>query len=312
MLKKQRTGALRLEEILALDRLYRRAAADLARAQSLYEGTDAHRFLNQLCGTGYAAIYQPPRARARAVRRFFARDFPCAVRAELRFIAASAGMLCLGAVLGAALVLASPAAAQWVVPEGVRDAIAEHRMWTDHLLGVAPAATSSTIATNNLSVTVFAFASGVTLGLGTAYLLIVNGMLLGAVTVLCARAGMSYALFSFIGGHGPVELSVITIAGGAGLMIGHAIVDPGEALRSVHTKARATQAVKLVLGCAPFLALIALIEGFVSPGQLFPGWLKICAGICLGAAFWGYLLLAGKGDRALAAAGSAWARRVSR
>jgi uncharacterized membrane protein SpoIIM required for sporulation len=313
MLDRRRRADLHLEEILSLDRLYRRATGDLARAQAIYPGTDAHRFLNELCGTAYAAIYRPPRAPGHAVRRFFTQDFPASVRRELRFVGVSASLLALGAVLGALLVFSSPAAARWVVPQGVLDAVEDHRMWTDDLVGIAPAATSSAVATNNLTVTVLAFASGITLGVGTAYLLVVNGMLLGAAAVLCARAGMGYALLCFIAGHGPVELSVIAIAGGAGLMIGHAMVDPGELARRTYLKKRSADAVKLVIGCAPFLGLIALIEGFISPGQLFPGWLKIALGVALGTAFWSYLLLAGKGDDARGAtAGSASVRLLSR
>jgi uncharacterized membrane protein SpoIIM required for sporulation len=312
LLERQSARALGLEDILALDRLYRRAGTDLAAAQALYPSTDAHRFLNQLCGRAYAAIYRPPRQRARATWRFFAREFPAAVRGEARYVAISAALLVLGVLMGAIWVGADPAAARWVLPEGLREAVADHRMWTDDLVGVAPAAASSSLATNNLTVTVMLFASGLTFGLGTAYLLIVNGMLLGAAAVVCARAGMTYALLSFIGGHGPVELSVIALAGGAGLILGHAMIDPGERPRGAHLQARAGQAVRLLLGCAPFLALIALIEGFVSPGQLLPGWLKIGLGLSLGAALWGYLLLAGRETSDLAPAGSASVQRPSR
>jgi uncharacterized membrane protein SpoIIM required for sporulation len=312
LLERQRAGTLGLEDILTLDRLYRRAGTDLAAAQALYPATDAHRFLNQLCGRAYAAIYRPPRQRARALLRFFVRDFPAAVRAEASYVAISAALFLIGIAMGAIWVGADPAAARWVLPEGLREAVADHRMWTDDLIGVAPAATSSALAANNLTVTVMLFATGLSFGLGTAYLLVVNGMLLGAAAVVCARAGMTYALLSFIGGHGPVELSVVALAGGAGLILGHAMIDPGERPRGAHLQARAVQAVRLILGCAPFLALIALIEGFVSPGQLLPGWLKIGLGLCLGAAFWGYLLLAGRDTSDRADAGKASVRRRSR
>jgi uncharacterized membrane protein SpoIIM required for sporulation len=310
LLERQRAGALRLEDIVELDRLYRRAGTDLAAAQALYPSTDAHRFLNQLCGRAYAAIYRAPRRRARAWVRFFRREFPAAVRREGRYVAVSAALLLLGLVIGALWVGVDPDAARWVLPEGMRDAVADHRMWTDDLVGVAPAATSSWIGTNNLTVTVMLFATGLTFGLGTAYLLMINGMLLGAAAVVCARAGMTYPFLSFVGGHGPVELSVISLAGGAGLILGHALIDPGERPRAAHLQARAVQAVRVLLGCAPFLALIALIEGFVSPGNLVPGWLKIGLGLSLGAAFWGYLLLAGRDTSDLT--GSASVRRRSR
>lgn len=283
--------ALGLEELEALDRLYRRSAADLARAQLQYPGTDVQRFLNQLCARAYARIYRTPKDRAAAVVRFFRRDLPALVRAELRYVAASAGLFAAGIALGALVVAVEPRGAELLVPAGVRDAVSERRMWTDDLLSVyPPSVAASAIATNNLTVTVMAFAGGLLAGLGTAFVLVNNGVLLGAVFAHCAQAGMAWPLVAFIGAHGPVELSVIVLAGAAGLMVGDALIDPGERPRGAHLQARGQRAVALVVGCAPFLALIGVVEGYVSPGDLFPGAVKLALGLGLGAALWTYLL----------------------
>jgi uncharacterized membrane protein SpoIIM required for sporulation len=295
LLARQRAGTLRLGELHTLDVLYRRAAADLAHAQTFYAGTDVHRFLNQLCGQAYAAIYQPPRERMAAVRAFFRRDFPATLRAEGRFVAVAAGLFLLGVLLGALVVLLEPRGAELLVPESLRAYVAQGRMWTDDLLSVMPpGAAASGIATNNLTVTFTAFALGLTLGLGTVFILVNNGVMLGAAGALCIREGLGVKFLDFVAAHGPVELSIITIAGGAGLMVGHALIDPGELPRGQALTLRGREAVKLVLGCAPFLAAIGVVEGFVSPGDLFPTWAKAALGLTLGALFWGYLLRAGR------------------
>lgn len=297
LLARQRAGTLRLDELRELDRLYRRASADLAHAQTYYGGTDAHRFLNQLCGQAYAAIYQPPRERLAAVRAFFRREFPATLRAEGRFVAVAAGLFLLGLLLGALVVLLEPRGAELLVPEHLRAYVAQGRMWTDDLLSVMPpGAAASGIATNNLTVTFTAFALGLTLGLGTVFILVNNGVMLGATVALCFREGLGLKLLDFVSAHGPVELSIITIAGGAGLMVGHALIDPGELPRGQALALRGREAVKLVLGCAPFLAAIGVVEGFVSPGDLFPTWAKAALGLTLGALFWAYLLRAGRED----------------
>jgi uncharacterized membrane protein SpoIIM required for sporulation len=253
------------------------------------------RFLNQLCGRAYATIYQPPRERAAALRAFFLRQLPATARAEGRFIAASAGILVLGTLLGALVVAVEPRGAELLVPPGVRAAVAEHRMWTDALLTALPGSVgASMIATNNLTVTIVAFASGIFFGLGPLFVLASNGMSLGAITALCVREGLGWPLFSFIGAHGPIELSIIAVAGGAGLMLGHALIDPGELPRGQMLRKRGRRAVRLVLGCAPPLVLAGVLEGFVDPGDVFPGPLKIALGIALAALFWGYLLLVGR------------------
>jgi uncharacterized membrane protein SpoIIM required for sporulation len=121
--------------------------------------------------------------------------------------------------------------------------------------------------------------------------------MLGATSALCFREGLGVALLDFVSAHGPVELSIITIAGGAGLIVGHTLIDPGELPRAQALALRGREAVKLVLGCAPFLAAIGVVEGFVSPGSLFPTWAKASLGLTLGALFWVYLLRAGRDER---------------
>ncbi len=295
LLARQRAGTLRLEELRRLDTLYRRAAADLAHAQTFYPDTDAHRFLNQLCGQAYAAIYQPPRERLAGLRAFFGRDFPATLRAEGRFVAASALLLVLGGLLGALVVLLEPRGAELLVPENLRQYVAQGRMWTDDLLSVAPPnVVASEIATNNLTVIITTFASGLLFGLGPVFILLNNGVHLGALAALCAREGMGEKLLDFVSAHGPVELSIIVIAGGAGLIVGHALIEPGELPRGQALTLRGREAVKLVLGCAPFLAGIGVVEGFISPGSFFQMPTKVGVGLALGAAFWGYLLRAGR------------------
>jgi len=309
LLTRQRDGTLKLSELKDLDRLYRKASADLAHAQSFYPGTDVHRFLNQLCGGAYATIYRPPRDRVAALRRFFAREFPQALREELPYIAASTLLFFLGVALGTLVVWLEPRGAELLVPAGVRAAVEEKRMWTDALLStVPPGVSSSAIAANNLTVTIAAFASGLLLGLGPLYVLVSNGLSIGAITTHCILGGMGYPLFSFIGAHGPLEISIILIAGAAGLMVGHALVDPGELPRSEHLRRRGLKAVRLVLGCAPFLVLAGLLEGFVDPGELFPGAAKIALGCVLALVFWIYLARAGRG---IAATGRPSGSRVT-
>lgn len=297
LLARLRAGKLQLSELERLDQLYRHAAADLARAQAQYPSSEAHRFLNQLCTEAYGAIYQPPRDRLNALRRFFRLELPRTLRAHLRYVGLSALLLLLGALAGALVVLLEPRGAELLVPENLRDYIAQKRMWTEDLFRVTPPGiASSRIWTNNVTVLISAFAFGLSGGIGTALLLLMNGLMLGSVAALCVRGGTGWLLLDFIGAHGFVELSLIVIAGGAGLMLGHALIDPGELPRSQALQRRGREAVKLVLGAAPFLVGIGFVEGYVSPSAL-PLPFKVGLGALLGAALWSYLLLTGREAR---------------
>jgi uncharacterized membrane protein SpoIIM required for sporulation len=154
---------------------------------------------------------------------------------------------------------------------------------------------SSQIFTNNIRVTFYAFALGAMLGVGTLYILAFNGASFGAVVALTYRAGFGNDLLSFVVGHGVIELSCIFIAGGAGLLIGTALLMPGDLSRGDALKSRGMEAVRLIVGCVPLLVVAGIIEGFISPQPISP-FIKIGIGVLTGIAMYSYLLLAGRDD----------------
>jgi uncharacterized membrane protein SpoIIM required for sporulation len=293
LLAKLKSGRLSLDEIDGLDRLYRQASGDLAQAQASYAGTDVHRFLNQLCARAYGEIYQSRRDRVAAVRAFFLGEFPQAVRDELRYVFASAGLLALGMVLGATTVALTSQGVELFIPDHLKPIVSRGELWTDRLDG-SSSAIAVEILTNNLKVTFSAFALGISWGIGTVATLVFNGLSIGALLTYTFQHGVGWRLLEFMSAHGPVELSVIALTGGAGLMIGHALIEPGERPLGEAVRERAGKAVRIVLGCAPFLALIGVVEGFISPGDLFPAAAKAVIGVGLGVGFWGYLMRAGR------------------
>lgn len=291
LLEALRRRRIDLDGLTALDRLYRRAATDLAHAQAAFPGSDVTRYLNQLCGRAHATLYRPRPPSWATVRRFFAVDFPEAVQATLGYTRFAAGLLLFGAALGALTVAVEPSMARRLLSDGVLDAIARRELWTDTALDAhAPSEMATAIFLNNLRVTFTAFAAGITLGIGTALLAVFNGLSLGATVTACFQHGLGPGIVDFITAHGPVELSVIAITCGGGLVIGHALISPGERPRGDFLRERARLAVRLVLGCAPFLVAIGVVEGFVSPGTFFPWPAKALVGVVSAAAFWRYLL----------------------
>ena len=103
------------------------------------------------------------------------------------------------------------------------------------------------------------------------------------------------ALATFAAGHGPIEFFCIYLAGGAGMMIGYALINPGNLSRSDALRQKGLESIRLVFGCAAVLVVAGLIEGFLSPSNL-PAWVKILTGISTITALTAYLILAGRGD----------------
>ena len=98
--------------------------------------------------------------------------------------------------------------------------------------------------THNIQVTIYTFAFGALCGIGTLFFLAFNGAHIASVLTLTYRAGFGNDLVTFMVGHGVVELSCIFIAGGAGLLIGSAMVMPGNLTRADALKTRGMEAVR--------------------------------------------------------------------
>ena len=295
MLTRQRAGSLTLADVGTLDALYRRASADLAFAQSAYAGTDVLRFLNQLCSRAYGMIYRPRGARLESLRTFYGQTFPQLVRETLAMTQLAAALLVFGIVVGAITVFLHPDGAVLLVPANLRQVIGRGEVWTDSVLGpMTPSDVAVQIFLNNLRVMIVAFALGVTAGIGTVFIVLSNGVSIGAIVAACFKGGVGPNILTFMSAHGPVELSLICISAGAGLHIGRAMIDPGERSRAVAIREHAQVAVQVLLGCAPFMVAIGIVEGFVSPGTFLPWPLKVAAGVLSGFGMWRWLMRSGR------------------
>jgi uncharacterized membrane protein SpoIIM required for sporulation len=201
-------------------------------------------------------------------------------------------------VLSAVWAVRDPGAASGVVPSEYRSVTEPRERGTD--LGLTTdeqAAFSSEIFTNNIRVTLVAFAGGIAAGLGTAVLLVYQGVLFGAITGLSIWAGNGEPFFELVSAHGVLELSCVVVASAAGLRMGWALVSPGHRRRGVALATEARIAVEIVLGTAPWLVLAGLVEGFLTPRGLGLT-TAVVLGVALGAVYWALVVWWGRAPRA--------------
>lgn len=288
----KRVGALSAEEIVELGYLYRRAAADLAVARRDFPNDRVSVYLNQLLARAHAVVYRSEAGEWRGVLTFFRQGFPALFRQTLPFTASAFFIFALAAAAGFFAVLLVPESGAYLVPDLVTSSVKEQRMWTEENL-LPSQLLASVIMTNNIRVALLAFAGGVLFGLATFFVLAYNGLIIGAVAGACQAYGLSLRLWSFVAPHGVIELTVIFIAGGAGLRLGYALLKPGLLSRRESLIVAARQVVRLLFGCVPLLVIAGTIEGFISPSSLLPA-AKIAVGLATGVVLYGYLFLAGR------------------
>ncbi|MFV9503198.1 MAG: stage II sporulation protein M [Oscillochloridaceae bacterium umkhey_bin13] len=284
-------GSLSTSELRELGRLYRRAAADLAVARRDLPDHPVVTFLNSLVARGHGALYRETGTNGAArLRRFFSADFPQTFRATWPATLAAFLMFILPALAGYLITLDDPGMAGVLLP-GTDPIVAEIQAGNEWWLRIndGRSQASAEIMTNNIGVAFRVFAGGVTLGLYTLYILALNGLLLGIIAGAAQRFDFAANLWGFVAAHGVVELSVIFIAGGAGLQLGWAILRPGTLTRRAALVVAARRALLLILGCVPLLVLAGLIEAFISPSDL-PVAIKLAVALLSGLALAVYLL----------------------
>ncbi len=182
----------------------------------------------------------------------------------------------------------SDAALEDQAPDYVREAYIDDDF--ESYYSSAPAAQFSTeVLVNNIQVSFFAYAAGILACIGTAAILVLNGLVLGEAAGLFHAAGEAPKFWGLILPHGLLELTAIVIAGGAGLRIGWALVAPGDRSRGAAVAEEGRRSVPVILGLVIVFVVAGLIEGFVTPSEL-PTWARVGIGVLAEAAFLAYIV----------------------
>jgi len=260
-------SALSPRELQELALLYRQTASDLASVREDPTSKQLALYLNQLLGRAHNLIYMGRKASRRGIWIFFKDEYPAVFRATFPDTLAAFVIFLAAAIAGFLMGIADPGFSRHLLGARMMETIENHKMWTDSIVTIKAAA-SSAILTNNLSVAFATFALGITAGIGTIWMMLLNGLLIGVVSVACWREGMSLSLWSFIAAHGVLELPAIFIAGGAGLGLARGLLFPGSLPRRESLVQAGARSVRLVLGTIPMLLIAGFVEGFVSPSNL--------------------------------------------
>jgi uncharacterized membrane protein SpoIIM required for sporulation len=264
-----RQGArLSADELEQLGRFYRQTTSDLAIARRDFPRDRVTRYLESLVARAHPVVYRPPTRSWSSIPRFFTHTFPQAFRESWRYTLVAFLLFAMPFLVTFAGTLLDPTVGRVVMPHSpFVDQVERGESWLE-IERVDRAVAASFIATNNIQVTFLAFAGGVLFGLGTVYILIYNGLSIGAVAGLATVYGLGEDLLGFVSPHGGIELTVIFIAGGAGLRMGYALLRPGLFTRRVALTRAAHRAIVLMGGGVVLLLIAGTIEGFISPSGL--------------------------------------------
>jgi uncharacterized membrane protein SpoIIM required for sporulation len=274
--------------------LYRQTASDLATVREDVTSNQLSFYLNQLLGRAHNLIYMGHKQKISGLVRFYTETFPQVFRETFWQTFLAFLIFTVTGVATWAVTLHDPAFAHRVLGPEMMATIERREMWTKSIVTIKPLAASG-IMTNNLAVCFTAFAMGITAGIGTIYMMFTNGLLIGVLGAATWQAGMALQLWSFVAGHGALELPAIFISGGAGLEIARGMLFPGLLPRRESLALAGGRAARLMIGIIPMLVVAGVIEGFVSPSGLATP-LKFLLSAVLFTALTTYLARVGRPD----------------
>jgi uncharacterized membrane protein SpoIIM required for sporulation len=289
--------SLNNDQLRDLGRLYRCASSDLSRARAMKIGGDIPIYLNNLVVKAHNQVYQRRINRWTDLRNYLWITFPTLVQNNVAYICLAFALVAIPFIACYCAVLhdinfahLEVAKGKPLVSEELWHVVEQHKMWTDQAQDYSPTV-SSQIATNNIRVAILAFALGITGGIGTSAVLLLNGISLGATFGVCRIYHLDDRLWAFCSAHGVIELMSIFISGAAGLIIGKALLFPGSYRRQDALRLASRSAFALFAGCIPLLLIAGTIEGFISPRTDLPAAAKFAVSLATFICLFLYLFL---------------------
>lgn len=252
---------------------YRRTVADFSLAQSLFPKSQLVSELNHLIINAMMLISSKQKTDSARVKAFYTERLPLLVIGLYRFFLISCAIFAISVLAGYSLTKVNPFTANAIagdeyvfktlenIENGNPFAIYESRF---------KYAMSSFIMANNIKVSFFAFAFGALYGLGTVFILLSNGLMLGSITAVFAQHGLLFDFITTVLIHGTLELFAIMVAGAAGLRFGQALFRPGELKRTDALFVFGKEAFELCCIMIPLFIIAGVLEGFVTNLHLPP------------------------------------------
>jgi len=309
LLAKVETKGLRRLEASQLERLpllYRSALSSLSVARSIALDRGLQLYLDNLGLRAFLQVYGPRSSIAAGLAFYLRYSLPQAVRSIAGPIAIATLAMLLGVFAGFWLTITDEGWFAAIVPAGLAAGRGARSSAADlaAVLATPLPATAATIHmvanalfTHNTVVGLLIFALGFLAGLPTLLLTVYQGLIFGAFLALHWDRGLTMAFMGWVSIHGVTEFLAILLCGGAGLVLGEAVVFPGRHGRIDSLSQRGQLAGQVAAGAVVLFCIAAILEGVARQAiQSTP--LRFAVAALSAAAYLAYFVGAGrKGGR---------------
>jgi len=259
---------------------------DLSYSRTFYPGSKTTQYLNSLTVKVHQSIYKSKKERKERFFLFWKYEAPSIFFKQRKEILISFMIFILAMLIG---IVSSAGDSGFVrlimgdsyvnmtlenIDKGDPMAVYKQMNGVDMFLG---------ITFNNIRVSFIAFMFGLLISFGTAWILISNGIMLGAFQYFFHIHGLLIESVLVIWIHGTLEISAIIIAGAAGLTLGNSILFPGTYSRRHSFMIGAKEGLKMIVSLIPVFITAGFLESFVTRHTGMPVFVSLS--IILGSLF---------------------------
>ena len=258
--------------------LYLEITDDLSYAKTFYSGSNTVAYLNQIASSAHQKIYSNKKESGNAFYNFYVKEFPLFFYKHQRQLLLSFLIFSTFVIVGIFSAASDGTFVRAILGDGYVNMTLENISNNDPMavykkMGQIDMFLGITI--NNIKVSLMAYTLGIIGGLGTALVLMQNAIMLGSFQYFFYQNGLLWESARTIWLHGTIEISVIIVAGCAGLVLGKAILFPGTYTRLTSFIAGIKNGLKIVMSTVPFFIIAGFLEGFVTRITEMPDWLAI-------------------------------------
>lgn len=261
-----------------LSNLYIEVTDHLSYAQTFYPRSKTLEYLNYLASQSHQIIYKTKRESSKRFITFFTEEFPILMYSYQKQLGIAFLTFLLFTIIGAYSAANDGAFVRTILGDGYVNmtlsniekgdpmAVYKEQGELNMFLG---------ITINNIRVALYAFIFGILFSVGSLMIIMRNAIMLGSFQYFFFEQGLGWESVRTIWIHGTIEISVIIIAGCAGMVLGNSILFPGTYTRLASFKKGMKNGVKIVVSTVPFFIIAGFLEGFVTRHTEMPDWLAI-------------------------------------
>jgi uncharacterized membrane protein SpoIIM required for sporulation len=261
-----------------LSNLYVELSDDLSYASTFYPGSNTVQYLNGLATTAHQKIYKAKKESKSRFITFFTKEFPREFHKHQKQLLWSFLIFAGFSLVGAYSAATDGSFLRSILGDAYVNMTLENIANKDPMAVYKQASETNMflgITINNIRVALTAFSLGVLAGIGTVFVMMQNGVMLGSFQYFFYEQGLLWESARTIWIHGTIEISVIIVAGCAGLVVGKSILFPGTYSRLKSFTMGIKDGLKIVISTVPFFIIAGFLEGFVTRITQMPDWLAI-------------------------------------